>query len=208
MPQGRVGHTDHETFVRPIRALGRTALISGALSLVPVFAVLLWLSIGSSPWPFVAGAELLVTASFFTVYIRFRLVFTAVTPTHFVKRRMLLSRVVVERALVDRVIMSRVYRAGTTDALLQLLAIDANGCRLFAMSELFWSPTSIRSVRDALGIPTSTIRVPISRREYYRRFPVARTWYAGRVVVVTSGAVIVAAMVAIVMALEALYRSS
>jgi hypothetical protein len=208
MQQGRVGRADHETIVRPFRELGRTALISGALSLLPVFGVLLWLTFGMGPWLIVAGAEGVVTALFFVVYIRYRLVYSAVTPTHFVKQRMLLSRVAVERSRVDRVIVSHVYRAGTSDALLQLLAIDAEGARLFAMSELFWSRPSIQAVSDALGIPTFTDRVPISRREYYRRFPMARTWYATPVAGFACLAAVVIAMVVVVMALEAAYMSS
>jgi hypothetical protein len=208
MQQSRAGRADHEIFVRPIRTLGRTALISGALSLVPVFVVLLWLTFGSRPWPVVAGAELVVTIIFLTVYFRFRLVYTAVTPTHFIKRRLILGRIVIDRSRVDRVIVSRVYRAGTSDALLQLLAVDAGGARLFAMDELFWSRRSIHSVSDALGIPTSIDGVPISRGEYYRRFPRARPWYARRSVSITSLAVVAAAMAAIVLALQELYVAS
>jgi hypothetical protein len=203
MSQIREGGTDRETFVRPVRALGRTALLSGALSLVPVFVVLLWLSLGSTSWPFVVASELVVTAAFFTVYIRFRRVYSAVTATHFIKRRMLLNRVVVELARVDRVVVTHVYRAGTSDALMQLLALDADGTRLFALNELFWSRRSIRAVSDALGIPTSTTSAAMSRAEYYRRFPTARTWYANRLLVFVALAAAVAAMAFIVIALQA-----
>ncbi|WP_286344381.1 hypothetical protein [Frondihabitans sucicola] len=74
----------------PIQALGRTALLSGAFSLLPVFAVVTYLTHRSSAEPLVIAIEALVTIAFFVVYVRFRRVFTAVTRTHFVKRRMLL----------------------------------------------------------------------------------------------------------------------
>lgn len=176
----RLGAHVVEVFAQPDESLGRTALLSGAFSLAPVFAAVLLLTLTSSFWPVIVLGEIIVACLFFAVYIRFRLVHSAITPDHFLKRRMLLSPVSVDLGRVDRVLINRVYRTSSTEALLQLLAIDNRGHRLFGLSALFWSDDDIRRVADHLGIPTTVDNAPLSRTEYYAAFPMARGWYARR----------------------------
>ncbi|ROQ36752.1 hypothetical protein EDF46_3299 [Frondihabitans sp. PhB188] len=188
-------------FVRPLPALGRTALVSGAFSLLPVFAAILWLTHGSWLQPVAVFAEVVVTAVFFVVYIRFRLVFTSVTATHFVKQRMVLPTTAVDLSLIDRVLVNRVYRGGSTEALTQMLAVDAMGRRLFAMNALFWSDADITTISDALDGQTTVDLSPMSRREYFREFPMARGWYLSRAAMITY---VVSACVVITAAVVAL----
>lgn len=167
-------------YVRPKQTLGRSALLSGAFSLLPVFAALLWLTHDTGSWPVVVFGEVVVTALFFVVYIRFKLVFAAVTATHVVKQRMVLSTSVVDRSRIDRLLVHRVYRGGSTEALTQLLAVDPMGRRVFAMNALFWADSDIARISDALGVQTTVDPTPMSRADYYREFPTARGWYVRR----------------------------
>lgn len=195
------GH-EVEVFAQPHQALGRTALLSGAFSLVPVFAAVLLMTLTSPVWPIVVLGEIVTTCVFFTVYIRFRLVFAAITPTRFLKRRMLLSPVSVDLARVDRVLINRVYRTSSTEALTQLLAVDDRGHRLFAMNALFWSDDDIRRMADNLGIPTTVDEAPMSRSDYDAAFPMARRWYARRPALVALVVASVALMAAAVVVVE------
>lgn len=199
--------TETEAHVRPIQALGRTALLSGAFSLLPVFAAVLWLAHGAHEWPVVVAIELVVTAVFFTVYIRYRRVFTAVTRTHFVKRRMLLPTVTVDRARIDRLLVNRVYRAGSPDALTQLLGVDSLGRRVLGMNALFWTNADIQRIADALEVTTIVDTVPLSRRDYYRAFPSARGWYVGRVAIVLATIAVAILLVLVVFTLETVVGS-
>jgi len=187
--------------VMPIQALGRTALLSGAFSLLPVFAVVCYLTRQSSCLVGVLVAEAVVAIVFMTVYIRFRRVYSAVDHTHFHKRRMLLPPTAIERSRLDRLLVNRIYRSGSTHALTQLLGVDALGRRVLAMSGLFWTDADIQAVIDALDVKTVVDTMPMSRRDYYRAFPTAREWYRSRPVfvslVVVAGALIFVAVMAL-----------
>lgn len=178
--QRQIDNARFTTYTTPIQDLGRTALVSGALSLLPVFAACLWLTAASSAWPAVALGEIVVTAVFFAVYIRFRLVYAGVTPTHLVKRRMVLGPVSVDRADVDHVVINRVYRGSSTDALPVMLVLDHAGHRLYGMNGLFWSHDDITTIAEALDVQVIEDDCPLSRGEYYEMYPMARGWYATR----------------------------
>ncbi len=182
------------TYTVPRRSLGRTALVSGASSLPPVFAALLWLTVETMALPAVLSAEAVLTGLFFVVFLRYKLVFAGVTPTTLVKRRMLLPSVAVDRARIDHVTLNRVYRGSSPDTLTHMLVLDASGNRLFGMNSLFWSNDDIRRIADSLDVQIVVDDLPVSRRDYYAMFPMARGWYATRlfrtlVVAVGAGAV-------------------
>jgi hypothetical protein len=193
----RAGFTAYTT---PRRSLGRTALVSGASSLLPVFVALFWLTVQTMALPGVLTAEAVLTGLFFVVFLRYKLVFAGVTPTTLVKRRMLLPAVSVDRARVDHVALNRVYRGSSPDTVTQMLVLDSDGARLFGMSGLFWSTDDIRRVADSLDVQIVVDDLPVSRRDYYAMFPMARGWYATRLfrtLVVGVGAGVVAAAVTI-----------
>jgi hypothetical protein len=164
----------------PIQEHGRTALLSGAFSLLPVFAALVWLTVGSAWWVVVVLAEIAVTALFFAVYIRFRLVFTQVTETAFMKRRMLLPFVRVDRDEISTLVLAKVYRHNSTETLTQLLGLASDGRRVLGMSGLFWTEASILRVAEALDVQTTVVEDNLLRRDYYALYPAARTWYGRR----------------------------
>ncbi|RKR73129.1 hypothetical protein [Frondihabitans australicus] len=191
----RTGFTIYTT---PLQSLGRTALVSGASSLLPVFAALLWLTVESEALPAVLSTEAAVTGAFFVVFLRYKLVFAAVTPTHLVKRRMLLPSVSIERSEIDHVVLNRVYRGSSNDSLTQMLVLDAEGRRLYGMNGLFWSKADIVRVAEALEVQVVVDDLPLSRGDYYEMFPMARGWYATRVfrlVMIGAGAIAVGLLV-------------
>jgi hypothetical protein len=164
----------------PIQELGRTALLSGAFSLLPVFAALLWLTVGSAWWVVVLLAEIAISALFFAVYIRFRLVFAQVTSTAFVKHRVLMPLIHVDRDDIASVVIAKVYRHNSTEVLTHLLGLGSDGRRVLGMSGLFWTEASILRIADALDVQTVVVDEHLTRRDYYARFPTARAWYGRR----------------------------
>jgi hypothetical protein len=193
--------TRFTTYTTPIQSLGRTALLSGAFSLLPVFAACLWLTARTSAWPVVACSEIVVAAAFFAVFIRFKLVYAGVTPTHLVKRRMVLGPVAVDRRRVDHVLVNRVYRGSSTDALPQMLVLDADDRRVYGMNGLFWSSDDIMTIAEALDVQIIEDDLPLSRREYYEMYPTARGWYAGRLfrlATVGASAIVLAIVLAVI----------
>ncbi|GAA4265489.1 hypothetical protein [Frondihabitans peucedani] len=207
MPSG-TSRTETDTHVTPLPTLGRTALLSGAFSLLPVFAVVLYLARTSPAWPVVLAVEAVVAVVFVVVYIRFRLVYSRVTRTHFVKRRMLLPQVSVQRTSIDRLLLHRVYRTGSTEALTQLLGVDSLGRRVLGMNALFWSEDDIQRVVEALDVQTTVDTLPMSAAEYHRRFPVARGWYLRWPVLIGAAAAALGVLVVVVLSLESVVDAS
>lgn len=197
---------EYEAYVLPIPTLGRTALLSGAFSLVPVFIALLWLTVATEIWPVVALAEIVVTGVFVAIYLRFRRVFAAVTRSGFVKRGLLPPFTAVDRSRIDRVLVNLVYRSYSIESLTQLVALDANGRRLFRLNGVFWPDEGISAVADALGIKTTVDKVPLSRRDYYRRFPMAQAWYERRRVTLITLVVVLVVVVPLLLTIENLAR--
>lgn len=204
--QRGLDRTEVTTAVVPIQSLGRTALLSGAFSLIPVFAACLWLTVRTSAWPAVACGEIVVTAVFFAIFIRFKLVYSAVTPTSVVKRRMVLSTTRVDRAAVDHVLVSRVYRGSSTEWLTQMIVLDAEGRRLFAMSGLFWSEADINAIAEALDVQLVIDEQPLSRGEYYEMYPTARGWYETRVFQLITVGIAAIALAGVLAAIEGIVR--
>lgn len=204
--QRSLGTTRFTTYTIPIQSLGRTALLSGALSLLPVFAACLWLTAATDAWPAVACAEIAVTAAFFAVFIRFKLVYAGVTPTLLVKRRMILGPVSVDRSRVDHVLINRVYRGSSTDALPQMLVLDADGRRVYGMNGLFWALEDISLVAEALEVQIIDDACPVSRTEYYEMYPMARGWYATRLFRLAAMGASAVALAAVLAAIESFVR--
>ncbi|AMM21796.1 hypothetical protein AX769_18640 [Frondihabitans sp. PAMC 28766] len=205
--QRGLDRTEFTTTVVPIQSLGRTALLSAAFSLVPVFAACLWLTARTGTWPVVACVEVIVTAVFFAVFIRFKLVYSAVTPSTLVKRRMVLTATSVDRTAVDHVLISRVYRGSSTESLTQMLVLDAEGRRLFGMSGLFWSEADIRAIAEALDVQLVVDEQPLSRGEYYEMYPTARGWYETRVFRLIAVGVGAIALAGVLAAIEGIVRA-
>jgi hypothetical protein len=190
------------TRVAPIQALGRTALLSGVFSLLPVFAAVTYLAHDSTALPVIVACEILLALAFLTVYIRFRRVYTAVTRTHFVKRRMLLPSVSVNRARIHRLLVHRVYRSNSTESLTMLIGVDPLGRRVLGMNSLFWTDDDIQLVIDALGVQTSVDPTAIPRGDYFRELPAARAWYFSRPVIVGATVCVAILLVLVVLTLE------
>ncbi|BDZ51674.1 hypothetical protein GCM10025867_39150 [Frondihabitans sucicola] len=108
----------------------------------------------------------------------------------------------VERSRLDRVFLNRVYRTGSTEALTQLLGVDAMGRRVLGMNALFWTDEDIQLIADALEVQTTVDPTPLSRREYYRAFPTARGWYLSRPLVVVATLSVAILLVLVVLTLE------
>lgn len=175
-----VARDDYALFVEPRRSVAVSATLTGLAAIVPVGAALLWLTWPSGLWPVVVALGVVVIALGLAAYRRYRLSFAALDAEHFVKRGWLPGSVRVRRDRVSEVVVVSTYLPNSTDTVLQLVAFDAVGVRLFRMRGHYWPDEAIVAVRDALDVASTLIDKPMSLRQFFRRYPHARYWYEGR----------------------------
>lgn len=166
--------------VRPRRELARGATLTGVFSLSPVLVAVLWLTLPTGHQNGVLAVAVGVVVMGLLMYWRYRLSYAAVTRTEFVKRGWLPGFVRLRRDDVDTLVLVRTYRDHSTETSTQLLALDDEGRRLFRMRGTYWSETSVDAVVDALGIPTTVLPRPLTRREFFAAYPDSPYWYESR----------------------------
>jgi hypothetical protein len=166
--------------VRPRRELARGATLTGVFSLSPVLVAVLWLTLPTGHQSGVLAVTCGVVVMGLLMYWRYRLSYAAVTRTEFVKRGWLPGFVRLRRDEIDSLVLVRTYRDHSTETVTQLLALDDERRRLFRMRGTYWSEASVEAVVDALGIPTTVLPRPLTRREFFAAYPDSPYWYESR----------------------------
>lgn len=166
--------------VRPRRELARGATLTGVFSLSPVLVAVLWLTLPTGHQNGVLAVAVGVVVMGLLMYWRYRLSYAAVTRTEFVKRGWLPGFVRLRRDDVDTLVLVRTYRDHSTETVTQLLALDDEGRRLFRMRGTYWSEASVEAVVEALGMPTTVVPRPLTRREFFAAYPDSPYWYESR----------------------------
>jgi hypothetical protein len=175
-----VARGDFEVIAVPRRAIARTAVLTGVLSLAPVLAALLWLTWSSDSWPAVLWVADLAVLAGLLMYWRFRVSYAGVNATEFFKRGWLPGSVRLPRDSVATVLVAHTYRGASTESVPQLVALGSDGRVLFRMRGGYWPEEAITAVTEALDSAVTTVSRPMSAAEFYRAWPESRSWYEGR----------------------------
>lgn len=175
----RVAREDFETLVMPRRSLALSATLTCVAILLPVGVALFWLCWPSGRWPAIVALAGAAVVLGLVAYRRYRISFAGVTADDFVKRGWLPGFVRVRRDRIAEVVMVSTYRPHSTDVVLQLVAFDAVGVKLFRMRGHYRPDEAMTAVGDALGAAPAAPK-PIALGDFYRRYPHARYWYEGR----------------------------
>ena len=166
--------------VRPRRSLMTTAFFSIVLAMIPVFGVLYWFAAQHDSWWLVFVVHLAITIACLATLGRQLTVFTGVTGTELIGRGIFSPMLRVPLSDIASVDIVPTYIGQSPDAVPQLLVRDASGARLFRMRGTFWNTDDLKSVADALPVPTTTVHEPMSIGEFYRRYPGSAYWFQNR----------------------------
>lgn len=166
--------------VRPRRSLLTTAFLSIVLAMIPVFGVLYWFAIQHGSWGLVFVVHLALTVASLAILWRQLTVFTAVTPTELIGRGIFSPMLRVPLSAIASVVVVPTYIGQSPDAVLQFLARDASGARLFRMRGTFWTPEDLKAVANALPVTPTFVQEPIGIREFYRTYPGSAYWFQNR----------------------------
>jgi hypothetical protein len=165
---------------------GTLAITAGA---VPLFAVLYWLSISQGSWRRVLVVHVIFMALWAFAWFRWRRVYVKVDEERVTKQSFLV-RTAFAREDVAQILIAQTYRDSSADTVPQLLALDAQGNRLFRLRGYFWSHDDMLAIAKAVGVRPRIVKEPLTRREFYAAHPGSAYWYEGRPWLKTAGIVI------------------
>lgn len=104
-----------------------------------------------------------------------------------VKRAFLSPPFRVPLSRIATVHVIEVYPSGTTRAVPQLLALSADGERLFRMRGQFWTRVAIDQVADATKAIVIRSDEPLTTAEFHAEWPQAAYWYENRPLLAAAG---------------------
>jgi hypothetical protein len=81
---------------------------------------------------------------------------------------------------VNQIVICETDDSASPGTVPQLLAVDAEGRRLFRMRGLYWSLEDMHRVADAIGAPVAVDTAPLTRRQFYAKYRGAAYWYENR----------------------------
>lgn len=157
--------------LRPRRQLVARSIVAALALLVPLFIVLLWLSLPSNTWPWVVE----ITGGFATLGLigaisgnKMRVYVNAGG----LEIRRLLGRVTtIDAADIAGAVLVDLYQTGTLDALPHLYLLDSAGDVLLHLRGQVWPRSGLESLVYTLGVPIERPPDPLTVSELARLRP-------------------------------------
>ncbi|RZU66342.1 hypothetical protein EV379_2698 [Microterricola gilva] len=179
MNRARADDPGGETF-RPREQVFTQTILAAAALLVPIFAVLYWLTIPSGTWMIIVIAKVLVVGLlvlFGSIFYR-----TSITVSAAGVRESGLGglRRYIPRDEVEYVLFVSFYRGHTLDTENQLFIVGHDGNTLVRMRGRYWTAADMRKVLDILGAPATIIDEPQPINEFMRENAALLYWHERR----------------------------
>jgi hypothetical protein len=169
--------------VRPPRALAGEIAGGVAAFVLPLSAVLYYLTIPDGPWEVVVGFDVAVAAVAAAAWRRYLGTGFWVSREGIAERGFLWKGAYVPREEIGSIIVvESYYRGGNARA--QLFVCDDEGRQLMRMRGEFWPVEQMRAVATALDIPTTTSSDEFSRDELLDEYPGLLYWFERRILLV------------------------
>lgn len=157
--------------VRPLRSVFWRALAATAAFLLPVGAVLYFLTIPDGPWVVVAITQAVASVLFAIASYMFFRAGIWVSADGITERGFLGGQRHLPISELKSVMIIDTFHGGGAETLPQLFVCDADQRQVVRMRGQYWSRSDMRLVRDTLDLPFTEITESISRRELLARYP-------------------------------------
>ena len=166
--------------LRPHRWLFRQGFVSILAFLVPVFAVLYFLTVPDGPWPVVA-VTMGVTAVVFGLagYAYFR-VAVWVDRRGIAERGFFGGLVTMETPDIGSVVLVHTYQLSGAETVPQLFVCDHDGNQVIRLRGQFWSIDDMRRICDELDVAITEPGETMSTKELLEQFPGLLYWFERR----------------------------
>lgn len=179
MNRARVNEPGGEVF-RPREQVFTQSMLAAAALLVPVFAVLYWLTIPSGTWLIVVAAKALVLVVLVLLGVTFYRTSVTVSASGVRESGFAGPRRDIPRDEVEYVLFVSFYRGHTLDTEQHLFIVGHDGSTLVRMRGRYWAVADMRRVIEVLGAPATTIDEPQSLNEFTRENASLLYWHERR----------------------------
>jgi hypothetical protein len=163
--------------VKPRRALLGQGLLAAAMIVVPVFAVLLWLSRDSAAFVVVIAllvAAVLASAIWAVLFLR---VEVRVTGDEIVRRTIWGRRVTIPLSKVSRALVLDLHRTMATQAHPQLFVLDNDERALVRLRGEYWGRHDMELLVGRLRAPVQRLQHPVTLGELQVTNPHMLYWF-------------------------------
>lgn len=179
MNRARADEPGSEVF-RPREQVFTQSMLAAAALLVPVFAVLYWLTIPSGTWLLVVVAKVLVVGILIYLGSVFYRTSVRVSPTGVRETGFAGPRRYIPRDEVEYVLFVSFYRGHTLDTENHLFIVGHDGDTLLRMRGRYWTTDDMRRVIEVLGAPATIINEPQSINDFMRENASLLYWHERR----------------------------
>lgn len=179
MNRARADDSGGETF-RPREQVFTQSMLAAAALLVPIFAVLYWLTIPSGTWLIILLAKALVLGVLVVLGMTFYRTSITVSSTGVRETGFAGPRRYISRDEVEYVLFVSFYRGHTLDTEDHLFIVGPDGNTLVRMRGRYWTAADMRRVIDVLGAPATIIDEPQSLTEFMRENASLMYWHERR----------------------------
>lgn len=156
---------------------GRLAAIA---LLLPVFAVMYWLTVPSGTWVGVLVAQTLIVFLIVGLAVLYRRARIEVTPMGLREFGLRGLHRRISRDDISQVLQVSFYRGLSTETELQLFVIGHNGSTILRMRGRYWSNESMQTVIDAAGAPITIVGDPQTVEEFQCTHSALLYWHERR----------------------------
>jgi hypothetical protein len=163
--------------VRPHAHILRQYTLAVAACLIPLLALLYWLSLSPIAWAHLLLGVVLLFIVWAIGYFSHKRAFIDISPAGITERGFFGRLHTVPVSAVGSIITLELYRSGSLDTQPQLFVIDADGRLLLRMRGQFYSRTSMETVIEALEAPVVRVPEPLSLRDLRRLRPELLYWF-------------------------------
>ncbi|PJJ55639.1 hypothetical protein [Compostimonas suwonensis] len=166
--------------LRPLGHLFRQGVIAALALLVPLFAVLFWLTIPSGRWvPVLVVLVVVIIVGLFAAISYFTSTFS-IDENGVTERGFFGRKVHVSKSEVASIVEADVYHGNTLDTLPHLFICDDEGRALLRMRGQFWSRENMDTLREEFDVPVHFIGEPLTVGELSRTHPNLVYWFERR----------------------------
>lgn len=167
-PTARSSST-YDLVLRPRPSIVRSTALSVVFSAVPLVVALVWVSFPVRTLAVLVTAVVVLAAVVGLAFVRLRFAFVGVGPQIVTVRGLVTPARTVPRADVAGLVLGTTFGSSVDRTTRELVALDADGSRLFRMRADVWGDDAIDEVVDALGVQIDELRRPMPARDFARR---------------------------------------
>jgi hypothetical protein len=166
--------------LRPHNWLFRQGLAATLAFLLPVFAVLYFLTIPDGAWIVVLATQVATVALLAVAAILLVRTGIWVDANGITERGFFGAMVTVPLEAIGSIVVVHTYHGGGADTIPQLFVCDREGNQLIRLRGQFWSVENMDLIREELDVPVVELTESVTSRELLEKYPGLLYWFERR----------------------------